>query len=1145
MIIRSLFVLTLVCVFTLSARSQVVINEICASNGDTIYDPQYFNFSGWVELHNAGTAEVNVGNYFLSDDPTIKTKWQIPANTKIPAKGILLIWCDDTWTGLHTNFNLDADGETLILSNSAQTTLDQITYPEQFTNISYGRITNGSSTWSYINSPTPGTSNSSSQISIQLQQPTLSVASGKYSSTQQVTLTHPTPGVQMRYTTDGSEPISTSTLFSQPISVNKTLTLKAKAFHSDYISSKTTTSTYIIDTRSFTLPIVSISTKPSFLNDNTIGIYVDGTNGIAGNCKNEPVNWNQDWDRHAVFEYFTSSGVKEYDKNIDIRIGGACSRNNAQKSLVLRARDKYGDNTMDYKFFDTKENNSFGGLTLRNSGNDFYSTMFRDALLQTLPLGQMDIDYMAYQPSTVFLNGQYWGIMNLREKIDGDYIESNFAIDKSDVDLLETGGGIIEGSNVAYNTFLNNLSQMDPNDPATFTYIDQNIDVQEYINYLTAEIYYANTDWPGNNTKFWRQRSTNGKFRWILWDTDFGFGLYDGASWPTHPTFDFATDPDNTGWPNPDWSTLLIRLVLANPEFRTRFVQTFTTAMGTTFKPERVIGMIDQFQARIASEMNHHVVRWGNSMDNWNYNVQLMRNFATARNTYMQGHTASFFGLNGTLGNLQVTGTPTAAAAFEINGVYNDVMPVALPYYNGLAYQVVAKPKAGYAFKSWKITKQDATNIPMIDQGSSWKYFDLGSLPAADWMNTGYNDNTWAEGNAQLGYGNDGEVTIISYGPDAGNKYITSYFRKNFSVTSTDNLQDISARILFDDGVVVYLNGQEVYRNNLPEGIIDYNTLAPVFIDPERTFHSFTISKDLLQTGNNTIAVEVHQNSGGSSDLSFDFVMSTVKLGAITESTSTNITYNDIAFGNVTLEATFENTQPISGIVINEVSASNSTHEDSFGETDDWIELYNNGNSAVNLTGLFITDKLTNKLKHQLAAGIDNEMTLQPGEYKLLWADEQPNQGATHLTFKLSADGEAVGLYQKIGEQIFTLDEISFEATAANLSFSRIPNGTGNHVLTTHTTPGSENIFEAVVGNEEESEDFSGVIYPNPTSGTIKIKTEKIIDQLMIYNYQCNLAHSTTDIKPDQVISLPSAPGLYIVIIKLGGQSKVFKVIRQ
>lgn len=1145
MILRSLLALTLVCVITLSSRSQVVINEICAANGDIVYDPQYFNFSGWVELHNAGSAEVNIGNYFLSDDPTIKTKWQIPTNTKIPAKGILIIWCDDTWTGLHTNFNLDADGETLILSNSSQTTLDQISYPEQFTNISYGRITNGSSTWSYLNSPTPGTNNSSSLISVQLEQPTLSVAAGKYSITQQVTITHATPGVEIRYTIDGSEPIPTSTLYSQPVTVNKTLTIKAKAFHNAYISSKTNASTYIIDARSFTLPIVSISTKPSFLIDNLIGIYVDGTNGIAGNCKNEPVNWNQDWDRHAVFEYFTPTGVKEYDKNIDIRIGGACSRNNPQKSLVLRARDKYGDNTMDYKFFDTKENNSFGGLMLRNSGNDFYSTMFRDALLQTLPLGQMDIDYMAYQPSTVFLNGQYWGIMNLREKIDGDYIESNFAIDKSDVDLLETGGGIIEGSNVGYNTFLNTLSQMDPNDPATFTYIDQNIDVQEYINYLTAEIYYANTDWPGNNTKFWRQRSTNGKFRWILWDTDFGFGLYDGASYPTHPTFDFATDPDNTGWPNPDWSTLLIRLVLANPEFRTRFIQTFTTAMGTTFKPERVIGMIDQFQSRIATEMNDHVVRWGNSIANWNYNVQLMRNFATARNTYMQGYTASFFGLNGTLGDLQVTGTPTAAAAFEINGIYNDVMPVALPYYNGLSYQVVAKPKAGYVFKSWKITRQEATNIPLIDQGSSWKYFDLGSLPAVDWMSNSYSDNIWAEGNAQLGYGNDGEVTTISYGPDAGNKYTTSYFRKTFSIPSTDNLQDISARILFDDGVVVYLNGQEVYRNNLPEGAINYNTLATAGKDPERTFHSFTISKSLLQVGNNTIAVEVHQNNGTSSDLSFDFAMSTVQLGIISESTSTNITYNDIAFGNVTLEATFENTQPVSGIVINEVSASNSTHEDSFGETDDWIELYNNGNSAVNLTGLFITDKLTSKLKHQLVEGVNNEMMLQPGEYKLLWADEQPNQGATHLTFKLSADGEAVGLYQKIGDQVVTIDEISFGATAANLSFSRIPNATGSPVLTTRTTPGSENIFEAVVGNEDGPDNFPGTISPNPTSGTITIKTEKLIDQLLIYNNQGQLVNHLSKIEPGQDVFLPSSTGLYMLVIKCGAHTYSKKIIRQ
>lgn len=1295
---RSILVFAFTTILAVSGNSQVVINEICATNGDINYDPQYYNFPGWIELYNAGSAEVNLGNFNLSDDPANKTKWKIPFNTKIAAKGYLLIWCDDMATGLHSNFNLDADGETIIFSNASQVTLDQITFPEQYINVSYGRISNGAPTWSYLNTPTPALANAGQSVTDQLDAPIFSVAAGRYTGTQQVTLSHTVAGTEIRYTTDGAEPLATSTLYTQPVSISSTSTLKAKAFHSNYIASDAKTATYFINEHAFTLPIVSVSTKPAYLFDNIIGIYADGTNGIAGNCQNTPMNWNQDWDRHAVFEYFLANGVKEFDQHIDIRIGGACSRNNPQKSLVIKARGKFGDNTIKYEMFSTKTNDSFGGFMLRNSGNDFWYTMFRDALLQQLPLGQMDIDYMAYQPSTVYLNGAYWGIMNIREKIDADYIESNYGIKKDDVDLLETGGNPIEGDAIAYNTFLNNLQQMDPSDPQTFQYIDQNIDVQEYINYLTAEIYYANTDWPGNNTKFWRQRSTNGKFRWILWDTDFGFGLYSNNSWPTHPTFNFATEQFNQNWPNPAWSTLLIRLVLQTPEFRTRFIQTFTTAMGTTFKPERVNNMINEFQSRISSEIVYHSPRWGHSLDNWNNSVQQMQNFASERNAFMWGHTATFFGLNGTLGNIKVTGTPALATGFDINGVYSDATETETPYFNGLAYTISAKPKPGYKFKEWKITKQDATAIPLINQGSTWRYFDQGSKPATDWMNTNYTDASWAEGTAQLGYGGDGEVTTVSYGSNASNKYITTYFRKSFNVGSTTNLQDIQAGVLFDDGVVVYLNGQEVYRNNLPVGTIDYNTLAPTAINPERTFFPFTISKDLLLTGTNVIAIEVHQTNATSSDLTFDFSMNTVEVGNSTVSTSTNITQQDLAFGNIILEATFEEADPVTGLIINEIASSNSsytdaynesddwielynagnktidlsglyitddlsnktkhqfkagsnnemklnpgaylivwvdeqptqgashvgfklsadgesvglyqkvgenmvtlnevtfgvsqtntsnsripnatgpfkltavttpgaanqdadiavitglvineinsantTHQDPFGEYDDWIELYNSGTTAVDLTGLFITDKLNNKLKHELQSESATEMILNPGEYHVLWADEQTLQGSSHLSFKLSADGEAVGLYQRIGEQVMILDEVTFGVAETNTSFSRIPNGTGPITITATITPDSENIFGEVVGIED-NDLFPVTLYPNPSQGIIRIKTEQVIDRITIYNSKGQVCKLLLSPDEEGEILLPEQSGLYLIQLQSNQGSKIIKVIRE
>ena len=168
----------------------------------------------------------------------------------------------------------------------------------------------------------------------------------------------------------------------------------------------------------------------------------------------------------------------------------------------------YGDNIIRNQFFESKKVNEFGGFILRNSGNDFNVTMFRDALMQTLPVGQMDIDYMAYQPTAFYLNGQYWGIQNLREKIDGDYIESNYGYKKDEIDLLETWENAIEGTPDSWWNYRYALQAMDRTTPQAFTFIDQNIDVDEYINYLVTEIYYANTDWPGNNIKVLEAKSS-------------------------------------------------------------------------------------------------------------------------------------------------------------------------------------------------------------------------------------------------------------------------------------------------------------------------------------------------------------------------------------------------------------------------------------------------------------------------------------------------------------------------------------------------------------------------------------------------------------------------------------------------------------
>jgi hypothetical protein len=1125
-----------------SLQAQVLINEICPANGDINYDKTFYNFSGWIELYNAGSSSVNVSGYYLSDDLASPDKWRIPAGTSIAANAYLLIWCDDMNTGLHTNFTLDADGEDVVLSDGGLTHLNDVTFPKQHTNIAYGRITDAGSEWGYLITPTPNAKNASATASQRLASPDVSLKSGHYATAQTVHLSHGSANVQIRYTTDGSEPNAGSTKYISPIPVSVSMTIKAKAFSDGFLPSKTEVKTYFITSRNFTLPVVSLSTKPAFLWDNTIGIYADGTNGTTGNCMNQPRNWNQDWDRHAVLEIFDANGEKRFDQDVDIRIGGACSRNNPQKSFVIKARDKYGKNTIDEPLFSSKPIGSYGGFILRNSGNDFYSTMFRDALLQTLPRGQMDIDYLAYEPSIFFLNGEYWGIQNMREKIDADYFEANYGIDQDDIDIGEWNTAIW-GSTDSYTNYLNTLQAMDRSSDEAFTLIDNNIDVQEFINYMVAEIYYCNTDWPGNNVKYWRQRSTNGKWRWVMWDMDFGFALYDGTSYATHTTLNFATEVNGPTWPNPPWSTLHLRLALDNPTFRTRFIQTMNSAMATTFKPERVIGIINQFADRIRAEIPFHLTRWNQSQD-WNSEVQRLRNFATQRNAFMYEHVADFFGFeNGTV-NLSISTNAEGSGGFILNGVSSMESLSDGEYLRGLPYSVKAVPEPGFRFKSWKIQKANSESISLISRKSTWKYSDQGTLPSVFWADPAFDDATWAEGQAELGYGDGNEQTVVSYGADAGNKYITTYFRKSIMVADTTDFQLLTGSVQFDDGVIVYLNGSEVFRGNMPEGVVSNATLAGLTTPAEDAFTPFTIPKGTLKPGLNVIAVEIHQNGPGSTDISFDLDLTTVRLGDVVEFTTTDAAIDDVANSDVVMEATFEAIDYPDGIVINEISARPSSLLDESNEAEDWIELYNTSNEPIDLAGFYITDNLNMKTKFQIQAGSNNETVIGPGEYKIFWADEEPAEGPLHVNIKLSSDGESVGLYQMVEGSLIAMDEITFDAVEDEVSFSRIPNATGALTKTIKFTPMATNELSVPVAREENLETRIN-FYPNPTTGSVVVSTPFLLDHVSFINVNGKEVKHCSGIYSGSLVSLTdAAPGMYLVRINVNGEVVTKRIVK-
>ncbi|MFN5557546.1 MAG: CotH kinase family protein [Chryseotalea sp.] len=1125
--------------FALVTQAQIVINEISSSNGDQIYDPDNFNFVSWIELYNAGSSSVNVNGYALSDNSGQPLKWRIPVSVSIPAKGYLLIWCDGANFDLHTNFELNSGGEEIILSNSSGIQIDKVTYPALPTNITFGRMPDGTSAIGMLTKFTPGNTNQGSIATSQTNEPTFSLESGRYTGTQSISLLHTDASAQIRYTINGSEPTELSTLYTSPLSINAFTTIKAKAFATSKLPSKTVVKTYLVNNRTSTLPVIAITANPDYLYDNTIGIIVRGNNGITGYCQGEPANWNRDWDRHADFEYFDTNGVLQVSQSVEIRVGGNCSRTQAQKSLVVKARNKFGSNIINYKFFDNKDVHKVGGLMLRNSGNDFNVSMFRDAFMQYMPVEYMDVDYMDYKPAVLYVNGQYMGIINIREKIDADFIESNYGIQANDLDLLETYTNALEGTSDAYANYLNSLRNINRTTPEAFQLIDQNIDVQEYINYLVTQIFIANLDWPGNNMKFWRQRSTNGKFRWILWDTDFGFDLYYWAPDATHPTLQFATEQNGPGWPNPPWSTEHIRMVLENPIFRNRFIQTFSTALTTAFSPDRVNALITAYASRIQAEVPFHKQRWGGSINDWTFEVNRLRAYANQRPAYMLQHLQSFFGLTQAFPVQSIL--PQGQGKIELNKVTLTQAQSITNHFQGTTLQVKAIPLPGYSFLNWKITNQTATTLPLITVEDTWRYTDAGTLPAPDWFSNAYNDAAWKTGQAEFGYGEGDEKTIVSFGSDANNKFITTYFRKKINIPSTTGLTDAQATIKADDGAIVYCNGIEVFRYNMPAGVVQNNTLA-LQNATENIFVNFVIPASVFQVGDNVIAVEIHQVSANSSDISFDLNLQAQILGALNTTTSVNPQLTLPVNSSIKLEAFFQpGTPPLSGIVINEVNAAvNFAVRDNFNEPEDFIEIYNTTNQSISLAGLYITDNLSIKDKHQIQAGNGTEMQIEPGGFKVLWADEDLNQGADHLSFKLSDDGEAVGLYQLINETFISLSEYVFTRQTHTGSFSRIPDGTGDFLVSPTATPKKPNTLTT-----ESNSPFMFAYGPNPVKDFLTIESDQTIRVINLYNINGTKFTVNWDNQTHQLDMTDCPDGLYLLVLETTTARNTIKILKQ
>lgn len=656
--------------FTLQVLGQgVVINEFMSKNTTTIQDKDG-DFSDWIEFYNATNSTINLHNYSLSDDDDELNKWVFPEVT-IPSRGYLLIFASDKnildTTELHTNFKISCGGEELFLSNDSGEVIDQTYAVELNADDSYGRVPDGNSIWIVIYTPTPnGSNNDINQLSFSHQE-------GFYTSPFSLQISTLYPDT-VYYTLNGDTPSDSSNIYSDSIFIfnrsvlpntlseipttpdqslitykaweppaeklHKVTVLKCASYSKGMRTSKIYTKTFFVDSEiydKYTLPIISISTDENNLFSHDSGIFVPGVfyDSINPELTGNYFKRGENWERKAHIEYFDHDGSVGFSQDAGIRIHGGKTRQSAQKSLRLYAREEYGKKYFEYSLLPQRQNDKYKRFVLATTIGDWQvQSIIKDELAHDLS-SSLNLDYQSFQPVIVYINGEYWGVYTLRDRVDERYIEYLYNIDKDSIEFYDP-------DNSAYQNLIEFIEQNSLEYSGNYDYVTQQIEIDNFIDYIISETFFANYDWPGNNIKFWR-KIPDGKWRWILIDLNAGFGNVN-INMLLHAT----KNDTSVTWPNPPSSTFLFRNLLKNDTFEAQLIERYAEILNLDFDTEKMTGKLDSIRELYAPEIPGHVARWNfpDSYNVWDDAVDnALQAFIESRPCIVRDHIMEFFDL--------------------------------------------------------------------------------------------------------------------------------------------------------------------------------------------------------------------------------------------------------------------------------------------------------------------------------------------------------------------------------------------------------------------------------------------------------------------------------------------------------------------